>query len=81
MNRRHTVASFDGKYGRRGLIWIEPTECNSCGYSRPCIGVDASEEEYNPGYICLVCAAIGVEGWHKKEGCVSAEPKEGREPL
>lgn len=55
MEDKKLIARFDGNYGRKGEIWLESGVCDACGFTRACLQIDASEEEYNAGAICLEC--------------------------
>ena len=47
--------SFDGKYGRDGVMRATRAACAGCGEEKKCLRVDQSEGEYDPGLICLDC--------------------------
>ena len=51
----HVIATFDGGYNRKGKIWIEWGPCWACSHETLVLAVDASEEEYETGRICLEC--------------------------
>jgi len=50
------VATFDGKYGRDGVIVVLEGECDVCGRTECVLVVDQSEGEYWPGSVCIICA-------------------------
>jgi|JI9StandDraft_1071089.scaffolds.fasta_scaffold662841_1 hypothetical protein len=47
--------TFDGNYGRDGVIRIEQAECHACKTTRLCLYIDNSEGEYTAGVICKDC--------------------------
>jgi len=49
------IKTFDGGHGRVGTIKASYSICNVCGLEQEVITIDASEEEYHPGSICLNC--------------------------
>ncbi len=49
------VATFDGGYGRKGVIEIERGHCAACAGEVPVLMVDGSEGEYAPGRMCQEC--------------------------
>jgi hypothetical protein len=51
-----------GGYGRNKVILRGTWGCNVCGKERPCIGFDASDEEYHPIMICEGCIATAFKG-------------------
>lgn len=47
--------SFDGNYGRDGMMRATKALCSGCNVEKKCLVTDQSEGEYNPAMICLDC--------------------------
>jgi hypothetical protein len=46
---------FDGRAGREGMMWVEHGRCTHCHADAKVLCVDASEDEYAAGCLCLDC--------------------------
>ncbi len=47
--------TYDGCYGRQGVVTVDPGTCLFCDQTRDVLVVDSSENEYRSCRICLPC--------------------------
>ena len=49
--------TFDGDYGRDGVIQVTDTVCCGCNRAAMCLHADQSDGEYHPATVCEDCIA------------------------
>jgi len=56
------MGTYDGGFGRIGVVYTRHGGCDLCGASAKVMGLDSSEGKYSAGQVCLQCAAIALGG-------------------